>query len=217
MHPTQATLNTTLRFAHERLARQDLLAGDGASLSLRLPGEEAMLFLSASGAREERYDFAGVSADTLLAPTLLHANIYRIRADVGAIMLGGGDFSWALSEFCGALPSVFDEQARHLGIMRVAATAKPADLLDALRAGGNSLLVGSLPVCLGVNCLRMIFNAELLEKCAKAYVLAKAAGEGVKQLPWWVRRIANRRLLRDERHAAQRFASGLIPEEARGY
>jgi ribulose-5-phosphate 4-epimerase/fuculose-1-phosphate aldolase len=182
-----------------------------------MPGEEAMLFLSASGTRETRYEFATLCADTPLAPTVLHANIYRIRADVGAIMLGGGDFSWALSEFCGALPSLFDEQARHLGIMRVAATAAPADLSVALHGGGNSLLVGSLPVCLGVNCLRMIFNAELLEKCAKAYVLAKAAGDGVKQLPWWVRRIANRRLLRDERRAAQRFALGLIPEEARGY
>ncbi len=191
--------------------------GDEASLSLRLPGEEAMLYLSASGRAEVRHEFASLSTMKPSASVALHANIYQIRPDVGAVMRGGGYFSWALATYCGVLPAVFDEQARHLGPMRVAASAMPGALVEALRDGGNSLLVGTMPVCLGVNCLRMVFNVELLEKCSTAYVLAKAAGNGVKELPWWVRRIANRRLLRDERRAAQRFARGLIPEEARGY
>ena len=208
-------LATALRSAHERLGRQGLLAGPGASLSLRLPAEEAMLFLAAAGETQDRHEFGSACQGT---PAVgLHANIYRIRPDVGAILLGGGYFSCALAHFGGTLPTVFDEQARHLGITRAVVNATPATLRGVLRYGGNSLLVGSLPVCLGVNCLRLTLNVELLEKCAKAYVLAKAAGDGVKPLPWWVRRIANGRLLRDERRAAHRFARGLIPEEARGY
>ncbi|MBV8804766.1 MAG: hypothetical protein JO042_06955 [Sinobacteraceae bacterium] len=208
-------LNTSLRSAHERLGRQGLLARYGASLSLRLPGEQAMLFLAAAGERQDRHDLAAACQGT--PAVALHANIYRIRPDVGAILLGGGYFSCALAHFGGTLPTVFDEQARHLGITRPVENETPAMLRRVLRDGGNSLLIGSSPVCLGVNCLRLILNVELLEKCAKAYVLAKAAGEGVRPLPWWVRRIANGRLLRDERRAAHRFARGLIPEEARGY
>jgi len=211
----QETLNAAMHSARERLARQNLLACDNASLSVRLPGEQAMLFLPAEAHAERRYEFMSVPAS--MRVTALHADIYRLRPDVGAILVGGGFFAGSLNNFGGALPTLFDEQARHLGIMRATSSAAGMDLREVLREGGNGLLVDALPICLGVNCARMIFNAELLEKCAKAYVLATAAGGSVKPLPWWVRHIANRRLLRDERQAAKRFARGLVPEEARGY
>jgi ribulose-5-phosphate 4-epimerase/fuculose-1-phosphate aldolase len=86
-----------------------------------------------------------------------------------------------------------------------------------LAGGANTILVGNLPVCVGTTCQRVVLNAELLEKCAKAHVLATATGEPVGRLPWWVCRIATGRLRKDQRRAASRFALGLLPEEARGY
>jgi hypothetical protein len=60
---------------------------------------------------------------------------------------------------------------------------------------------------------RLALNAELFEKCAKAYVLARAAGGPVHAPAWWARAIAGRRLIKDERRAAARFAQGLPPED----
>jgi ribulose-5-phosphate 4-epimerase/fuculose-1-phosphate aldolase len=94
-----------------------------------------------------------------------------------------------------------------------AACATPADLAAALRRGGNVALVGGLPVCLGMTVKRLALNAELFEKCAKAYVLARAAGGPTHAPAWWARAIAGRRLIKDERRAAERFAQGQPPED----
>jgi hypothetical protein len=146
----------------------------------------------------------------------LHAAIYACRADVGAIAAGGGAFGLCLADFGAVMPGVFDEQARHLGCMP-AGVEDPRDLAPRLGGGGNVLVARGLPVCLGMTASRATLNAELFEKCAKAYVLAMASGGHVRPLPWIVRTVANRRLLKDERRAAQRFGLGLLPEESRGY
>lgn len=146
----------------------------------------------------------------------VHAAIYRLRRDVGAVALGGAPFGEALADFGGVLPVVFDEQARHIGRMGAAAQ-DAAGLADALRHGGNAFMFAGVPVCLGTTCQRMVLNAELFEKCAKAWVLATATGGSVRPLPWWVQFIANRRLMKDETRAVLRFAQGRFPDEARGY
>jgi hypothetical protein len=96
-------------------------------------------------------------------------------------------------------------------------TADLQELAPSLRAGGNALPIGGVPVCLGTTGSRLALNAELFEKCAKACVLAAAPGGPVKPLPWWVRHIANGRLLKDEARAAACFTQGRLPEESRGY
>ena len=78
-------------------------------------------------------------------------------------------------------------------------------------------LVQGNPVCLGTTATRLALNAELFEKCAKAYVLAAASGGRVRPLPWLVRHVANGRLLKDERQARERFVQGLLPVESKGY
>lgn len=204
--------------ARERLAGQGLaepyVAGLATGLSLRLPGEPAMLLLLATETVPQRTAF---SISTSGAPAL-HASIYAARRDVGAIVVGGGPFGEALADVGGVLPQVFDEQARHLGTMRgpVAQLAGNA-LADALGGGANSVLVEGVPVCMGTTCQRMVFNAELFEKCAKAYVLAASTGLRVTTLPWLVTYIANGRMRKDERRAAERYARGMLPEESRGY
>ena len=195
----------------ERLQARQLLAADGGSLSLRLPLGGAMWFGLATDAAPRRVLLAAGTGDSAL-----HAAAYGARADVGAIAVGGSAFGGFLADFGGAMPQAFDEQARHLGPMGPAAT-RLSDVAPSLRQGGNVLLVHKRPVCLGTTAMRLALNAELFEKCAKAWVLAAASGGRVRSLPWIVRAVANRRLQRDQQRAAQRFALGLLPEETQGY
>lgn len=203
-------------FAHwpdlrDRLQAKHLLKGEGASLSLRIPGSDAMWFGFASEAMPRRVSWRGAPGDAEV-----HATAYAARGDVGAIAVGGGRFGHCLADFGGAMPQVFDEQARHLGPMGPPG-ASVDDAAAALGGGGNVLLLRGRPVCLGMTAMRLAINAELFEKCAKAYVLAVAGSGRVRALPWIVRLVANRRLAKDQRRAATRFLQGHLPEESNGY
>lgn len=207
-------LTNLLEDAIQRLQGKRLL-GAGASVSLRLPGTQDMLF-GVPGETPRQVSLAGAQDHAAW-----HAAVYRTRADVGAIALGGGAYGRSLGDFGGVLPQVFDEQARHLG-----RTALPLQDLrgDAqvqagrcLGTGGDAWSCGDTVLVFGSTAQRLVLNAELLEKCAKAYVLAAASGARVHTLPWWVCHIANGRLKKDQARAAQRFAQGLLPEEVQGY
>lgn len=198
--------------ARDRLRAKGLLAGDGASLSVRCPGGSSM-WVGPVGAEEPslmdwRQGAPGAAS--------VHASVYAARGDVGAVAWGSGPFGACLADFGGLLPQVFDEQARHIGPMSAPITQTTA-MARALQKGGNVQLWQGLPLCLGTTCTRMALNAELFEKCAKAYVLAAATGGTVKQLPWLVRYIANSRMYKDERRATEAFAQGELPVESRGY
>jgi hypothetical protein len=183
-----------------------------ASLSLRLPGEEGMWFGKLDDVEPNTVSLALCRSDDMQT----HAAIYQIRRDVGAVLLGGGEFGRCLEDFGGVLPILFDEQARHIGHMGPP-VANDQQLPQSLRRGANAVLVRGVPACLGTTGTRMAQNAELFEKCAKAYTLAKASGEHITHLPWWVAFIANGRLIKDEKRAVQCFASGQLPPESRGY
>jgi ribulose-5-phosphate 4-epimerase/fuculose-1-phosphate aldolase len=216
VEPETGPLMGVLEHAWQRLMRQGLISPMAASISLRLPGSTRMLVCGGADGRVDETDWSERSGHS--SDLDLHAAIYRVRGDVGAVAVGGGPFARALAGFGGTLPCIFDEQARHLGgIPEPVAGADAGHLRAALSKGGNAVLVAGMPVCLGMTCQRLIFNAELFEKCAKAWVLAIAAGGQPRTLPWWVRRIANGRLRRDERRAARSFASSQLPEERNTY
>ena len=213
--PAPTDLAPTLLAARERCGRHGFLTAGDAGISLRLPKNSQFLFLDAT-APIPQLESCQTPSNHHLIP--LHARLYQLRPDVGAVLAGGGLFSTTLYDLGGAMPVAFDEQARHLGRMGGAAPDITTRELQASFANGaNAALVGNLPVCLGTTCQRVVLNAELLEKCAKAYVLAAATGQTVSTLPWWVGAIAMGRLRKDQRQAAERFAQGLLPQEARGY
>jgi hypothetical protein len=68
-----------------------------------------------------------------------------------------------------------------------------------------------------MTCDRVLFNTELYEKCAQAYVIAKASDRRISLIPPWVRLIANRRLLKDEESASASYRDGRIPEGINAY
>jgi len=208
---TEESLRQQWLHLRERLQAKRLLMADGASLSLRIPVGGAMWFGHAIDAAPQRVLLGSAAADGAA-----HAAVYAARDDAGAIAVGGGEFGRCLADFGGAMPQVFDEQARHLGPMGLA-VAELRELARSLRKGGNVLLMQGRPLCIGMTATRLALNAELFEKCAKAYVLAVAGGGRVRALPWLVRFVANRRLHKDEQRATQRFAQGLLPEETKGY
>ncbi|WPN95944.1 hypothetical protein [Pseudomonas sp. MUP55] len=188
------------------------LVGAGSSISLRIPGRECMWWGRLDDAAPTRVDWPV----HVMGDSQTHHAIYRARADVGAVLVGGGDFAWSLVDFGGVVPILFDEQARHIGHMGVPA-ASVQDIAPALQRGGNALLIKGVPVALGTTGTRMVLNAQLFEKCAKAFTLAKASGAKMTLLPWWVVLVANGRLMKDEKRATQCFARGEIPPENRGY
>lgn len=184
----------------------------GSSFSLRIPGKERMWWGQLDDPVPTCIDWpVHVQGDSQT-----HQAIYRARADVGAVLLGGGDFTRSLGDFGGVMPILFDEQARHIGHMGAPA-ASDQEIATALQRGGNAVLIKGVPATLGTTGTRMALNAQLFEKCAKAFTLAKASGIKMTLLPWWVVRVANSRLMKDEQRATQCFARGEIPPENRGY
>lgn len=202
-------MHEALLQAAERLTAKGFF-GPGDALSLRLPGTSRLLFLSHGEAPRE-IELANVEPGLAAQ----HAQVYQLRGDAGAVATLSPTWSLQLGELGEAMPSVFDEQARHIG--RSWAPTGAAELPDMLARGGNAGLLDARLLAIGVTRNRMLFNAELFEKCAMAYVLARLGGGRVKQVPWWVRLIAGRRLTKDQANAAASHAAGEHAAELGAY
>jgi ribulose-5-phosphate 4-epimerase/fuculose-1-phosphate aldolase len=206
-----------LQAARTRLAAKGLLAS-GDTVSMRVPGAGTCMFLTerfGGDAGSRRLPLSSVAEEA----AEIHRLVYLARPDVGAILLNRQRWASALPCAGGTLPGLFDEQLRHLG-WNVPQIAPPGSLSDARRqmaGGGNAFGVGRQVLCLGMTGERLVFNAELLEKSAKAYVLARATGLRVRRIPWLVQWIATGRLRRDQKRAAASFARGEAPVRSAGY
>jgi len=190
--------------------------------SLRVPACETMIVGSANQGRAPdavtMLSFAHVETSDSWAA---HRAIYRLRPDVGAIVTARLPWASRLARLALQMPALFDEQARHLGTRVQLITMSGAEIeaasVSTVRHGGNAFLLGEYAVCLGVNHHRVIFNAELLEKCTHAYVLAILTGLQVRQIPYYARAIAGRRLRADQKRAASDLACGKVPSDSSSY
>lgn len=203
-----------VRNVKERFLAKMLFGEAQDSLSMRVPGRDEFVLVFPEG-NDVRTESFGTKAQSAAG---LHAAIYRSRQDAGAVLVGRTKWSAALSVLGKATPTLFDEQARHIG-----KTEKPVPaghhkrVLAALEGGGNIAIHGEQRVCIGTTPERVVFNAELFEKCAKAFVVAEASGERIHKVPRWVRFIADGRLRKDQRRAADSYATGRIPEGMNAY
>ena len=206
-----------------RLAGKGFFYSPAESFSMRIPGEMEMVL--AAGHHDWRnIQIADLQTASLLdgkGVSGLHASIYRQRADAGAIAISSPKGARLLASFGGRLPPIFDEQARHLGgaagPLPDGVVISSESLRKAFRRGANAALLNGQLLSLGMTCERVLFNTELYEKCAQAFLLAKASGNRIGRIPLWVRVIANRRLLKDERRAAESYRKGRIPESIARY
>lgn len=211
-----------------RLLARGLMPGATDSLSLRDPASGAMAWGTAEDAlalvdplapeiRGGADGAEGMDGDRGHLPAIaLHRAVYAARQDVCAVLIGGGAFGRQLQAFGGWMPAVFDEQIRQLGHMG-RPTEALARLPQALSKGGNVTLHAGRLIVLGMTPSRLALNAELFEKCAKAWVPAVAGGAAVRPLPWLVRHVANGRLRKEQAQAREQVRQGRWPAETRGY
>ena len=204
------------------MANKGFLNSSSDSFSVRIPGSAEMVLAIGRG------DWRDVGHATIntqsfkskeAVPTL-HGSIYLERPDVGAIVVSSPKGARLLAGIGGILPPLFDEQVRHIGLSMTHLAEDPLTrerIHKAFRRGANAALLRERLLCLGMTCERAIFNTELFEKCAQAYVIAKASGSPSGVIPAWVRLIANRRLLKDECNAAARYLNGQLPENNTTY
>jgi ribulose-5-phosphate 4-epimerase/fuculose-1-phosphate aldolase len=216
-------MNDQLLAACRRLAARGILRSPEDSFSLRIPGEEELLLASRlrDWSEVHRDDLRRQSFEESDWPIELHASIYRQRKDVGAVVVSSPRGVRLLTALGGVLPTLFDEQARHLGVSTTPilepTNASKDRLRETFRHGDNAVLLGNQLLCLGMSCERVLFNTELYEKCAKSYVIAKSTGRRIYTIPIFVQIVAKRRLLKDERKAAASFHKGQVPEPIKAY
>jgi ribulose-5-phosphate 4-epimerase/fuculose-1-phosphate aldolase len=216
-------IETQLLEGCRRLTSKGFFNTPANSFSMRIPGTMEMI-LTSGHENWRRIGIADLHADSLLAHeglSGLHATIYQERADVGAVAVSSPKGVRLLARYGGLLPPLFDEQVRHLGPsvgpLPDEEKAHKDMVRKTFRRGANAALLGERLLCLGMTCDRVLFNTELYEKCAQAYVIAKASGSRIGFIPIWVRLIANRRLLKDERRAAASYRNGQIPGGINSY
>ena len=217
----QIELEARLLEGCRRLAGKGFLNTPADSFSLRIPGQAEMILIAGqeNWRRIDIADLRPVSFSAKEISSTLHAWIYRERADVGAVVLASPAGASLLANYDGLLPPIFDEQVRHIGRpgRPLRDGANRLQLREALSGGRNVVLLGERLLCLGTTCDRVLFNTELYEKCARAYVIAKASGAKVTIIPSWVQMIAIRRLVKDERRAALSYGEGRVPEDRHSY
>ena len=203
-----------IRNVKERLLAERLFGETQDSLSVRVPGRDAFVlaFPNGNDVRTESFRTKALSAAGF------HAAIYRTRKDAGAVLIGRTKWSTALSALGKVTPTLFDEQARHIGNagkpLRIGRSARVS---GAIKEGANVAIYGDQRICVGTTPNRVVFNAELFEKCSKAFVVAHASGKRIRKVPGWVRFIAGGRLKKDQKRAAESYAAGRIPEGMDGY
>lgn len=193
----------SLAWAQRRLTRHRGLTL--LSLSARAPDAAADAIDVLVGEASPRRLSLETRGPGELSPEL-HATIYRLRRDVGGAVVARTPWASALAAWLSPMPGLFDEQVRQLG-RRV----ERMEGLWALENGHCAFLWGDSALCLGVTLERAVFNLELLEKCAEAFLLAAATGRRLTRVPLWVREIAMHRLRSDQKRAERAWAKGEAP------
>jgi L-ribulose-5-phosphate 4-epimerase len=137
----------------------------------------------------------------------MHAAIYQARPDVNAIIHTHQVTASAVALMGRPIPSLFDEQVRYLGrsveIVPYGASGTgwlKSNLVRKLKNHCNAyILQNHGALALGPNPERAMFNVELLEKCAGAFLLAYYSGERLTHIPLPVREVIFAKLRIDQR------------------
>lgn len=210
---TTSEIEDAVAAVADRLARRGLFVPGRDGVSMRVPGEDQFLWIGGDQTLPAVRPLASAEGEAGL-----HATVYRSRGDAGAVLTTRAPWPRFLMASGLALPVLFDEQARHIGEVGVPfSAADGTDLERALRRRGSVVLCGDVCLCLGPTARRMALNAEVFEKCAQAFVVARGTGLSPSRVPWWVRLVAGRRLRRDQDRAAAALARGERPPEAAAY
>ena len=207
------TIKELLLQDQARFFAKGLFGHPDDSFSIRVPGRSEFVMVQGAGSRPRH-----IIMDAPDGVAALHAKLYRARPDAGAVLLGRSPWCTALAALDATMPVLFDEQARHIGKVEASVAAGNLPGLEKAVAGGaNVAIIGGQRLCLGVTPERIVLNAELFEKCAKAFVIAHSSGAPVNSLPGKSCRFYIQRMWDDQVRAAETLASGRIPEGMNAY
>ncbi len=209
----ETTVRSWLLASYERIERKGLLALPGGRVSFRVPGSDRF-HLYAGG---DEFS-VGQCSDRRSIESL----IFGQRSDAGSIVVARPVWGSRLTGIPVSMPALFDEQVRQLGKSVETLSWMPGDSLSAadqskIARGDTAYLWNGNVLVMGYSLERSVFNLELLEKCAKSFVLAHLTGEKLTRIPAWVQWIAFGRLKKDQRKASSAFARGELPAGLGGY
>ena len=165
-------------------------------------------------------DRAGAS----LAPSIecgMHANIYRARPDVHAIVHTHQPYASALAVLRRPIPALTDEQVRFLGREVAIIDYAPSgtgflakNVQKKITSGDNAFILANHGiVAVGTDPERAVFNMALLEKVSIAYLIALTTESGkVYSIPAPIREIAFAKLRGDEKRIAAQITKSMPVE-----
>ncbi|SCL13864.1 hypothetical protein GA0070616_0260 [Micromonospora nigra] len=158
-----------------------------------------------------------------LAPSIecgMHANIYRERPDVNAIVHTHQPYASALAFLRKPIPALTDEQVRFLGRQVAIVDYAPSgtgwlarNVQKKVAGGDNAFIIANHGiVALGTDPDRAVFNMALLEKVSLAYLLALTTETGrVYTIPAAIREVAFSKLRADEKRIAAQLTEAVEP------
>jgi glutamate-1-semialdehyde aminotransferase/ribulose-5-phosphate 4-epimerase/fuculose-1-phosphate aldolase len=162
-------------------------------------------------------------ASTGLAPSIecgMHANIYRERPDVNAVVHTHQPYASALAFLRKPIPPLTDEQVRFLGRHVAIIDYAPSgtgflarNVQKKVAGGDNAFIIANHGiVALGTDPDRAVFNMALLEKVSLAYLLALTTEAGkVYTIPAAIREVAFAKLRADEKRIAAQVTEAVEP------
>lgn len=215
------------------LERGYLKATEG-NISVRVPGRELYVVTPSNYDYEKMrvedicvVDFDGEhipdDSGTGLPPSIecgMHANVYRTRPDVNAIVHTHQPYASALAVLRKPIPALTDEQVRFLGKRVAIVDYAPAgtgflarNVQKQVGGGDNAFILANHGIiALGTDPDRAVFNMGLLEKVSIAYLLALLTESGkVYTIPDSIRQIAFAKLRKDEKRIGAQITKGLPP------
>jgi glutamate-1-semialdehyde aminotransferase/ribulose-5-phosphate 4-epimerase/fuculose-1-phosphate aldolase len=211
------------------LERGYLKATEG-NVSVRIPGERLYAVTPSNYDYDKMrvediclVDFDGVhvpeDGGDGLAPSIeagMHANIYRTRPDVHAVVHTHQPYASALAMLRKEIPALTDEQARFLGRSVPVIDYAPSgtgflarNVQRKVAGSGNAFILANHGVLvLGTDPDRAVFTMALLEKVSIAYLMALVTESGtVRTVPAAIREIALTKLRADEKRIAAQVTS----------
>ncbi len=177
-----------------------LVVGTAGNISVRLPGRRPLLAITPSSMPYDTLtpddiqivDFDGEKVEGELRPsmeTMLHAGIYKARKDINAVIHTHSVYASAVSAAGQEIPPILEDQVACLGgeiklaTYALSGSRELADAAVTALGDHNGVLLANHGAVGAGHTLRDAFTAcELVEKTAKAYLLALSTGK-VNRLP----------------------------------
>jgi L-ribulose-5-phosphate 4-epimerase len=225
MNPFEFFQQQVVRISQE-MTRKGYLMGTGGNVSVRVAGQAAGQNVMAI--TPSNFDYTKMKPEDVCVvdwelnqrsgrrlPSIesgMHAAVYQTRPEVNVIIHTHQITASAVALLGKPIPSLFDEQVRYLGrtvdMIPYGASGTgwlKHNIVRKLKNHCNAYILqnhGSLT--LGPDPDRAMFNVDLLEKCATAYLLAYYTGERVSRIPLPIREVIFSKLRKDQQRGEEK-------------